>query len=136
METLQPFLFLIILVRTITLNLSLSGLLTGDDIGGYISLRRSAVHKNRYSTLHIFLIIAHCYFSYFHFGRTITLTLVGLLTWNFILVGEYILFNRSTLYKKSFSGLYVSIVIDLCCFSYFLYKPLARDIAVVRLQPL
>jgi hypothetical protein len=52
-------------------------------LGGKISLRRSAAHKNDNSTQHNFWVIAFCYFSNLTFVHSITQKAFKISTWNF-----------------------------------------------------
>jgi hypothetical protein len=51
-------------------------------IGGYISLRRCAVHKSDNSTLRHFWVFALCYISYF-LSELMTKKVLEVSTWNF-----------------------------------------------------
>jgi hypothetical protein len=99
---------------------------TWNFIGGWISLRRSAVHKNDNSSLHIFWVIALCYFSKLIFVQSITQKAIEISTWNFI--GAYISLRKCAVHKNDNSSLHNFWVFALCSFSYYLVRSLSQKV--------
>jgi len=87
---------------------------TRNSVGNYISLSRSAVHKQRHTVLPIFLVIALCFFYTLNFVRDITLKLLEVSTR--IIIGWLISFSRSAVHMNHHSALPTFGVISLCSF--------------------
>jgi hypothetical protein len=83
---------------------------TWNFIGEWISLRKSAVHKNDNSTLHNCLVIALWFFSYY-FVRRLSQKVFEVSTWNFI--GGWITLRKSAVHKNDNSTLHDCLVIAL-----------------------
>jgi len=92
--------FTVNFVRDITLKQKIS---TRNLVGWYISLSRSAVHKNRNSALPNFEVIALCSFWHFELGSEHNSKLQAIST--IIFVGRYMSFSRSELHTNHYPAL-------------------------------
>ena len=103
-------------VRSITFKLCKAS--TWHYIGRWISLRRSAVHKNHNSKGQTFGVIALSSFSFLNFVSSKIQEVFKLLTWNFIDRYTCTSLKRNAVHENHNSRHYTLRVIALCWFSY------------------